>query len=41
MPMISAAMSWSRTAIKARPMRLRSRFERATIASTAKNNRKK
>ncbi len=39
MPMISAAMSWSRTATKARPMRLRTRFEVPTIANTAKNIR--
>ena len=39
MPMISAAMSWSRIAMKARPMRLRTRFIVATIASTAKNIR--
>ncbi len=37
MPMISAAMSWSRMAMKARPIRLRTRFMVPTIASTTKN----
>ena len=41
MPMISAAMSWSRMAMKARPMRLRTRFRVATMASTTKTRRKK
>jgi hypothetical protein len=39
MPMISAAMSWSRMAMKARPMRLRTRFSVPTMAITAKKSR--
>ena len=34
MPMISAAMSWSRIAMKARPTRVRIRFITPTMAST-------
>ena len=41
MPMISAAMSWSRMAMKARPIRLRTRFMVPTTARTTKKSRKK
>src|SRR2546428_7212473 len=40
-PMISAAMSWSRIAMNARPIRLRIRFRVPTSAATTKNIRKK
>ena len=39
--MISAAMSWSRMATKARPTRPRIRFSAATIATTTTTRRKK
>ena len=39
MPMISAAISWSRMAMKARPIRLRIRFCVPTNARMTKNVR--